>query len=189
MSARRICFHYILKDQSGKVLDSSHGGEPMDFIEGKDQIIPGLELALKPLKAGDKKNIAVKAEQAYGVRDERLVMEVPLADLPQSGSVKVGMAYDIEVSDNASHVFHVTKLSPSSATLDGNHPLAGQDLFFEVAVSEARAATAEELAAADAEEEACCDHDHDHDHGHSHSHDEDEDGDDDDDDEPNGRVH
>lgn len=164
MSARRVSFHYTLKDKAGKILDTSHGGEPMTFVEGIGQIIPGLEKSMKGLNTGDKKQIPVEAAEAYGMRDERLVMEVPMEDLPQSEAVKVGMAYDIEVSDDASHVFRVTKVTSTHVTLDGNHPLAGQDLFFDVAVSEARAATKEEIEAAEAEEEeeeeGCCDHDH-----------------------------
>lgn len=163
MSTRRVSFHYTLKDGTGNVLDSSQGGDPLTFVEGIGQIIPGLEAGLKSLKAGDKKHIKVEAEAAYGSRDERLVMEVPLGELPQSDRVKVGMAYDIELSDDASHVFRVTNVSKTHATLDGNHPLAGQDLFFDVEVKDARTATQKEIEEAEAEAEddhEGCDHDH-----------------------------
>ncbi len=162
MPSRKISFHYTLKDKAGTQLDSSEGGEPMSYVEGVGQIIPGLEEALKTLKAGDKKTLMVEAEQGYGNRDERLVMEVPLAELPQEEKVKVGMAYDIELSEDSSHVFRVTELSKTHATLDGNHPLAGKDLYFDVDIQEARTATKEEIDAAefDAEEEEGCGHDH-----------------------------
>lgn len=171
MTPRLISFHYVLKDRAGKVLDSSDGGDPMTFVEGVGQIIPGLEEGLKALKIGDKKHIMVEADQAYGNRDERLVMEVPLGELPEAEKVTIGMAYDIELSDDASHVFRVTSLNKTHATLDGNHPLAGQDLFFDVEVKVARAATKDEIAEAEAEEDEDdhenCGHDHGPE-GHTH---------------------
>lgn len=145
MTVRRVSFHYVLKDKAGKVLDSSHGGEPMDFIEGVGQIIPGLESGLKGSKTGEKRQVTVSAGEGYGPRDERLVMEVPLTELPSASKIKVGMAYDISLSEDSSHVFRVIEVSKTHATLDGNHPLAGQDLYFDVEVKEAREATKEEI--------------------------------------------
>jgi FKBP-type peptidyl-prolyl cis-trans isomerase SlyD len=162
MISRFISFHYTLKDKAGKEIDSSHDGDPMTYVEGASQIIPGLESGIQGLKTGDKKKIMVPAEDAYGARDERLVMEVPLTELPQKEKIKVGTQFDVELQDDTSHVFQVTKITSTHATLDGNHPLAGEDLFFDVEVKEARKATKEELSAA---EEAAKQMDSGHDHG------------------------
>lgn len=145
MSVRRVSFHYVLKDRAGKVLDTSHDSEPMSFIEGVGQIIPGLETGLKGLKTGEKRHVTVSAGEGYGARDERLVMEVLLTELPTSEKIKVGMAYDISLTEDTPHVFRVTQVTKTHATLDGNHPLAGQSLFFDVEVKEARDATTDEI--------------------------------------------
>lgn len=158
MSERFVSFHYVLKNEQGEELDSSRDGEPMSFVEGTGQIIPGLETGLAQLKPGDKKRIVVPAEDAYGERDERLVMEVPLTELPQAEKIKIGTQFDVELTNDSSHVFRVTELDDSTATLDGNHALAGMDLYFDVEVKEARLATDDEKKAAIAE--ATCGHDH-----------------------------
>lgn len=166
MNPRFISFHYILKNKAGEVLDSSHDGEPMTYIEGQQQIIPGLENGMKNCRAGEKKKVVVEAGDAYGERDERLVMRVPLAELPKGSKVEEGVEYQVKLEDESSHVFRVTGVNQTHATLDGNHPLASEDLFFDVEVKEAREATKAEMDAA--AEESCCDHDHedgDHDHG------------------------
>ena len=115
-------------------------GEAMRYVEGSNQIIPGLESRMKGLKKGDKKEITVPAAEAYGQREEKLVIEVPLDQFPANQKVTVGLEVEIEVAENYFHPFTVTKLSKSSATLDGNHELAGMDLFFSVEVKEAREA-------------------------------------------------
>src|ERR1700744_895713 len=100
MSSRFISFHYTLKNKAGEVIDSSHEGEPMTYIEGASQIIPGLEDGIEGLGTGAKKQIFVPAEDAYGDRDERLVMEVPLKELPQKEKIEVGTQFDVELSDD-----------------------------------------------------------------------------------------
>ena len=149
MSAKVISFHYTLTDPSGKRLDSSEGDEPLSFLEGVGQIIPGLESALSKLKVGEKKQIKVAAKDAYGTRDENRVIEVPLAQLPKK-DVKIGDMFQAG-QDHRSPPLTVIKVTPEHATLDANHPLAGVDLTFDVEITEIRDATAEEV-----------------DHGHAH---------------------
>ena len=149
MKARVVSFHYTLTNDGGETLDSSKGQEPMSYLEGGGQIIPGLETEIQKLKVGDKKKIKVEAAQAYGPYNESLVVQLPRAQLPHPDKVKIGDQFSAGAaagpSGDDSAVFTATKISDSHVTLDGNHPLAGQDLTFEVEITEAREATAEEL--------------------------------------------
>ncbi len=144
MSHRVISFHYTLTNPSGEKLDSSNGGEPLTYMEGVGQIIPGLESALRALKVGDKKRFEIKAEQAYGPKDPKRVVEIPIGKFPTK-NVKIGDMFRANKEPN-SPPLTVTKVSPTHVTLDANHPLAGVDLTFDVEVTTIRDATAEEIA-------------------------------------------
>jgi FKBP-type peptidyl-prolyl cis-trans isomerase SlyD len=143
MANKVISFHYTLTDSTGKTLDSSAGGEPLTFLEGAGQIIPGLETHLRAMKVGDKKNVTVEATQAYGAKDPDNVVEVSLDKMPTRG-VKVGDRFRAGNAPNAP-VVTVTRVTGTHVTLDGNHPLAGMDLTFDVEVTAIRDATPEEL--------------------------------------------
>lgn len=143
MSKKVISFHYLLTDASGKTLDSSAGGEPLTFLEGVGQIIPGLEAELHKMKAGDKKHAVVKAKDGYGEKDPGNVVEVPLEKMP-TPNIKAGDRFRAG-QDSHSPVVTVVKVTKTHVTLDGNHPLAGMDLTFEVEITEVRDATADEL--------------------------------------------
>src|SRR5579885_958275 len=134
MNPRVVTFHYTLTDPSGQTIDSSVGHEPMMYMEGLRQIIPGLERQIQPLKAKDKKKIQVPAAEAYGPRDERYVMDVPLEKIPVK-DLKVGQQFQITPDPN-SPPFTVTKITATHAVLDGNHPLAGVDLTFDIEIVE-----------------------------------------------------
>ena len=136
-------FHYELFDNNGKTLDKSDAGEPLSFLEGKGHIIPGLEIELIKLKVGDKKKILVAAKDAYGHRDDSLTREVLRSELPTS-DVSVGDVFHTE--NQEFEMVTVLSVTPTHATLDGNHPLAGQDLTFDIEVASKRPATTEELA-------------------------------------------
>lgn len=136
-----IAFHYTLTGPTGATLDSSVGQEPMSFIEGSGQIIPGLEKKIKGLK--DKQKIAIAAAEAYGQRDDRLVLKVPRDKLP-AGDIALGTQFQIS-GDNSGMPFMVTEVTIEHAILDGNHPLAGMDLTFDVEVISVREATEQEL--------------------------------------------
>jgi FKBP-type peptidyl-prolyl cis-trans isomerase SlyD len=139
-----ISFHYTLTDQTGKTLDSSADGEPLTFLEEAGQIIPGLEAQLRGMKVGDKKHVTIKAKDAYGEHDAGNVMEVPLDKMPTQG-IKVGDRFRAG-KDSRAPVVTVTKVTETHVTLDGNHPLAGMDLTFDVEITEVRGATGDELA-------------------------------------------
>ncbi len=142
--ARVFSFDYVVKDSEGKEIDSSEPGQPLMFIEGSGQIIPTLESEIKNLKIGDNKHIALTAVNAYGEIDKNLVMDIPLTQLPPVDSLKIGDNFWAE-TEGGRRPFRVVKISDTHATMDGNHPLAGQDLSFDVKLIEIRDATDEEL--------------------------------------------
>jgi len=145
MMSRVVSFHYTLKNKNGEVLDSSNDSSPLTFLEGTGQIIPGLERAMLLLSVGDKREITVPAKDAYGEHDANLKLEVPVEQFPKDHGLKMGDMFRAGPSEEESRVFQVIGLSETHVSLDGNHPLAGQDLFFSVEVTAARPATQEEM--------------------------------------------
>ncbi len=142
MAPRVLFFHYVLTNTAGEELDSSRGGEPLGVLEGSRQIIPGLEEELFKMQAGDKKKVDVAAAQAYGPVYDQLKITIGREKLPQ-GDIQVGTRFRGGKEPDAP-IFMVTKIEGEEVHLDGNHPLAGQDLSFDVEVTEIREATEEE---------------------------------------------
>jgi FKBP-type peptidyl-prolyl cis-trans isomerase SlyD len=140
---RLLTFHFTLRDAGGRVLDTSRGGEPMPFLEGSGQIIDGLEEPLLQMAAGEKRTVVVPPERAYGVRETGLVQKVPKANLPV-GDVQVGDQFQTG-PDRQAPVVTVVAIEGDQVMLDANHPLAGQELHFEVELVAVRAATPAEL--------------------------------------------
>jgi FKBP-type peptidyl-prolyl cis-trans isomerase SlyD len=143
MTPRLITFHYTLRDTGGRVLDTSRGGEPMPFLEGAGQIIEGLEEPLRQMTAGEKRTVVVPPERAYGRREIELVQKVPKANLPV-GDLKVGDQFQTG-PDRQAPVVTVVAIEGDEVLLDANHPLAGQELHFEVELVAVRTATPAEL--------------------------------------------
>ena len=143
MSPRVVSFHYTLTDNAGNTVDSSIGQAPLTYMEGGHQIIPGLERQLQTLKEKDKKKISVPFAEAYGPREDRFIMNVPREKIPVK-DVKVGQQFQI-TQDQNSPPFTVTSVTETHVALDGNHPLAGMDLTFDVEVIQIREATTEEM--------------------------------------------
>jgi FKBP-type peptidyl-prolyl cis-trans isomerase SlyD len=156
---RVVTIHYTLTDDGGEVLDSSREGEPFSYLEGAGNIIPGLEKELKDAKAGDKKSVKVAAKDAYGEKREDMIVQVPRSQFPADVKLKVGDRFR-SGDDHHSPIFTVIAAQDDQITLDGNHPLAGKDLDFDVEVTHVRQATDEEVS-----------HGHAHDgDGHHHHH-------------------
>lgn len=145
MSHKVISFHYTVKDSAGKVLDSSDGGDPMAFLSGHQQIIPGLEKELLTMNKGDEKSVTVAADEAYGPRNDEMIQEVPRTELPEE--LTIGQMFSVSTDDSGqpTHLVTVVSFDDETVKLDANHPLAGQDLSFDVAVTDIRDATAEEV--------------------------------------------
>ena len=143
---RHLAFHFTLRDAAGRVLDTTRGGEPMGCIEGAGQIIEGLEAELVVMSAGEKRRVVVPSERAYGAREAALVQRVPRSQLPVD-EPRVGDRYQTG-SDRHAPVVTVLAVEGDGVLLDANHPLAGQELHFEVELVAVRPATAQELAEA-----------------------------------------
>ncbi len=139
-----VAFDYVLTAPDGKVIDSNEGAGPLAYIHGQGQIIPGLEAALEGRTTGDAFQVTVPPEKAYGVRDSALVQVVSRDMFESVNELEVGMRFRASLEDGE-HVFTIVGLDDKQVTIDGNHPLAGTTLKFDVKVVEVRAATAEEL--------------------------------------------
>lgn len=141
---RVIGFHYTLTDKTGTTLDSSIGDEPLYFLEGAQQIIPGLERVITLMNVGDKRKVEVKAEDAYGDINPELVVKVKRTQFPPDADLQVGDQFQVN-NDHHSPVFTIMAVENDEVTVDGNHPMAGKDLFFDVEIVGMRPATQEEM--------------------------------------------
>jgi FKBP-type peptidyl-prolyl cis-trans isomerase SlyD len=140
---RVIAFTYTLKNSTGEVLDKSEPNQPMPFLEGKKQIIPALEAELVKMQEGDKKEIKLSAKDSYGDFRADMIMEVPKEELAH---LKLDLGSHLQLQmESQTRVVKVTKMSDTHVTLDGNHPLAGVDLIFDVEIMLIREATADEV--------------------------------------------
>lgn len=172
-----VTVSYVLFDEDGETVDRASAQEPLEYMHGYAQILPGLEKGLEGLRAGERKEITVGPDDAFGEHDDEGVFEVDKADFPDSEHVEPGDEFIAQGPDGESISMRVIEILPDGFLVDTNHPLAGQTVRFEVEVGNVRTATEEEIAAAQAELEqrashahdGCCDHDHaDEEHEHSH---------------------
>ena len=124
--------HYTGRLENGEVFDSSEGGEPLEFAIGSGQVIKGFDEGVVGMNIGDSKQLEIEADDAYGERIESLVQKVSRDDLDLGVEPEVGMDLAAQTPDG--HEIHVTvtEVTPTSITLDANHPLAGQKLIFDV---------------------------------------------------------
>jgi len=141
---RVLAFNYVLKGPDGSVLDASESGQPLPFLESSGQIIPKLEEEIKDLKEGDKKTVKILAKDAYGEVRDNMFMDVPKEELAHLPQLEIGAHLRLELGEGA-HIVRVTKMTNEHVTLDGNHPLAGQDLTFDVEMVLIREATTDEV--------------------------------------------
>jgi FKBP-type peptidyl-prolyl cis-trans isomerase SlyD len=139
-----VSIHYTLTDDAGEIIDHSAEGEPLAYLHGRGNLIPGLERELTGKSAGDKLRVKISPADGYGTYDAALVQRVPRRALKGVADLRLGMRLQTQTAQGARTVT-VTQISGGMVTLDGNHPLAGKNLTFEVQVAAVRAATAEEL--------------------------------------------
>lgn len=177
-----VTLSYVLFDARGETVDRVTADEPLTYVHGYAQIVPGLERQIAGLHAGEKGSFTVAADEAFGDRDEEAVFAVDRTDFPDADDVAVGDEFMAEGPDGEPIAMRVVEVRPEELVVDTNHPLAGQSIRFEVEIASVRAANEDEIAAAQAEleqiiaeeeEGGCgCGHDHedgdDHDHGHDH---------------------
>lgn len=141
---RVVTLHYTLKDNDDNILDKSEDGS-FCYLHGANNIIPGLEDALTGKTAGEELSVSIPPEQAYGIHDATKTQSVPREMFPEEQEIKPGMQFHAQGPDGQSLVVTVAKVESDQITVDGNHPLAGETLIFDVTVEQVREATAEEL--------------------------------------------
>jgi len=139
-----VSMHYTLH-VDGKLVDTSRGAEPLQFIQGMGHIIPGLEHELYNMRIGESRTITVAAKDGYGEVDSAAFMDVPRDSFPDDIPLQIGM--QLELKDKSGHPAHarVDALTDKSVRLDMNHPLAGKQLDFEVNIADLRKATDDEV--------------------------------------------
>lgn len=140
-----VSIHYTLTNDKGETLDSSAGGDPLVYLHGNGNLIAGLENALVGKQAGDKLQVKIAPADGYGEYNKALIQRVPRRSFRGISDVRVGMQFQVQ-SDTGPRSVTVTQVVGDMVTVDGNHALAGQNLNFDVEVTEVRAATDEELA-------------------------------------------
>jgi FKBP-type peptidyl-prolyl cis-trans isomerase SlyD len=152
-----VSLDYTLRLDSGAVVDSSADREPLEFLQGRHQIIPGLEQALYGMKVGEAKAVVVLPEEGYGPVNESAYQEFPKDAFPSDVELELGMGMELVDGSGRPLLAFVSEIKSDSILLDFNHPLAGETLHFDVEIADLRAASGEEL-------------DHGHVHGDEHTH-------------------
>lgn len=131
-----VRIHYTGTLDDGTQFDSSAEREPIEFTLGNNSVIPGFEAGVKGMQVGDQKQVHIPAEDAYGERNESLIEEIPLQNFPEDMELQVGMHLQAQSPNGENFNVIVTALGETTATLDGNHPLAGEALNFELELVE-----------------------------------------------------
>ncbi len=139
-----VGIEYTLKDTAGAVIDSNTGADPLFFIQGMGTIVPGLERAMEGKAAGESFEVEIKAVDGYGEYDASRKRGIPREQVPQLAEAKVGMMLQAQGPEGVS-IVTVAEVNEKEIVIDGNHPMAGKDLFFSIKVAEVRDATEEEL--------------------------------------------
>ncbi len=140
-----VTIHYELKDSDGEVLDSSTGQEPLVYLHGASNIIVGLEEQLEGKQIGDQVVARVSPEKGYGLPVEALIQQVPMTAFgDEIKNIEVGMRFQADTEQGPVPVV-VTAIEEGMVTVDGNHPLAGKELHFDVSITAVRDASAEEI--------------------------------------------
>lgn len=137
-----VGFAYHLKNSQGETLDKSE--EPLLYLHGWQNIIPGLEKELEGLVDGDSKDVTVPPEEGYGQYNEALVFQVPKTELPAEAELQVGMEFQTDTPEG-NMVLYLQEVRDADVILNGNHPLAGETLHFSVTIKSIREATKEEI--------------------------------------------
>lgn len=152
-----VSLEYVLRLDDQNVVDTSAGSDPLEFLQGHGQIIPGLERALQGMSVGEEKDVVVAPSEGYGERDSNAFQLIPLDAFPSDVTLEPGMGLELLDSSGQPLLAFVAELRADGVMLDFNHPLAGETLHFNVKVVALRSATVEELS-------------HGHVHGPGHNH-------------------
>ncbi|ATH08076.1 peptidylprolyl isomerase [Halobacteriovorax marinus] len=140
-----IEINYTLKSDSGETIDTSDTGGPLFYLHGRQNIIPGLESALTGKEVNDKVSVRIEPKDAYGERVDQLIQKIEKAQFPNFDDMKVGQQLQVQTEDGHPLIVTIIEKSDDGLTLDGNHPLAGMNLNFDVEIKSVRVATENEL--------------------------------------------
>ena len=138
-----VTFHYTLSNADGEEMESTRDKIPMVYLHGGNNIISGLEKAMEGRSINDKFSATIEPENAYGVRNENNIQRIPLKRLKGIGKISIGQILSMQTNNGPVQVT-VLKVGRFNADVDGNHPLAGQQLTFDVEITDIRDATGEE---------------------------------------------
>jgi FKBP-type peptidyl-prolyl cis-trans isomerase SlyD len=155
-SGKVVSFSYTLSDDSGNTLEKTESGEPMQYLHGHQNIIPGLESQLEGMDIGDTKKVSVKPSDGYGEFDQNLVFKVPRENFPQGVEITPGMEFQTQ-TEAGPLIIRVEEVNEGHVIVNANHPMAGQTLHFDVKIEDVRDATSQEKT-----------HGHVHHGGHDH---------------------
>ena len=139
-----VSIQYTLKDEKGSILDSTEEGSPFLYLQGHQNIIPGLENELEGKSKGDTFKVSIQPKDGYGETNPNLVQEIPKDQFPEPNEIQKGMQFQADTPEGPM-ILTVLEILESTIKVDGNHPLAGKELHFEVEVLELRDATPEEI--------------------------------------------
>lgn len=140
-----VAIHYTLTDENGQQLDSSAGGEPLTYLHGHGGIIPGLENELTDKEKGDSLNVVVQPADGYGDFNPDMLQQVPREAFQGVDSIEEGMQFQAQGEGGQMQMVVVREVTDETVLVDGNHPLAGQVLNFDVSIESVREASAEEI--------------------------------------------
>jgi peptidylprolyl isomerase len=132
----KVKVHYHGKLTSGETFDSSQGRDPLEFELGSGMVIPGFDEGVEGMTEGEKKTINIPVDQAYGPRRQEMMIDMPRERFPSEMELEVGMPLMMSDGNGNNHQVVVTEIRESSVMLDANHPLAGQDLIFDLELVE-----------------------------------------------------
>jgi FKBP-type peptidyl-prolyl cis-trans isomerase SlyD len=139
-----VTFDYTLKNEHGELIESTEGSGPLEYVHGRGRLLPALESALEGKSSGDSLDVDLRPEQGYGQRDESMVLTLPSSKFQDQEAVRVGTRFVAKVGEDT-HIFRVVDIEGDRVTVDGNHPLAGVGLHFDIDVKDVRKAKDEDL--------------------------------------------
>ncbi len=152
-----VTINYTLTNNNGEVLDSSKANGPLAYLHGHDNIIPGLEKEMEGKTKGDKFKTTILPKDGYGDIRSDMVQNVPKSQFEEGEKLEIGMQFQVQAGEETL-IVAIKEINDDTVTLDGNHPLAGQTLHFEVEINEIREATKDELEHGHIHGESCHHH-------------------------------
>jgi len=143
-SGKVVTLHYILRNGEGDIIDQSQSDDPLSYLHGASNIVPGLEIALEGRGIGDEFSVAVEPADGYGDKDQEMLVEIPRSEFGPEEELEVGLEFEVEI-DGHPEMATIVEILDDSVIADFNHPLAGEILYFSVSVVDIRDATDSEI--------------------------------------------